>query len=338
MRDGLYVVSNPEGGIATFYPASTVLGAEPRRLIEADLSVLDRLRDGVAGLSDERYRADLAAGRCRPEWSWVAEAEGRVVARAVWWGLPDSDQPLALECLQVEQSATNKVSLAAALVRAGIAALTAGGLTAVPAYTLVLPADWRDRAAAAAAVEWRREVMASVGLTEELERLRFEWTDDSVTPAPTTRVVLSPEADDGVMLEVFRLVAGGSLDVETRRGVEARGAEEQAREDIAFYRSMPGERSWWRVAHTLDGELVGVAVPSRSAYGPNVGYLGVVPAQRGRGYVDDLLAEITRFHADRGATRVTGTTDVTNAPMAAAFARAAYRNTEVRLEFSSPSA
>ncbi|MFG3558636.1 GNAT family N-acetyltransferase [Micromonospora sp. NPDC047557] len=66
----------------------------------------------------------------------------------------------------------------------------------------------------------------------------------------------------------------------------------------------------------------------------NVGYLGVVPEFRGRGYVDEVLAEITRLHAANGESRITATTDMDNAPMAAAFGRAGYRNTEIRINLS----
>ena len=59
-----------------------------------------------------------------------------------------------------------------------------------------------------------------------------------------------------------------------------------------------------------------LTIPSRSADNASVSYLGVVPTHRGHG--DDLLAEITRQHADNGAPQITGTTDTTNAPMAAA--------------------
>jgi ribosomal protein S18 acetylase RimI-like enzyme len=83
--------------------------------------------------------------------------------------------------------------------------------------------------------------------------------------------------------------------------------------------------------------LVGFAIPSRSAYHPSVSYLGVLPRFRGRGFVDDLLAEITHIHAEAGAERITGTTDTTNAPMAAAFGRAGYRNTACRIVLSAPS-
>ncbi|MDX6431794.1 MAG: hypothetical protein QOE54_4160, partial [Streptosporangiaceae bacterium] len=112
--------------------------------------------------------------------------------------------------------------------------------------------------------------------------------------------------------------------------------ERQAREDMDLYRGMPGEREWWRLAYTADGELAGLAMPNHNAYGPIVGYLGIVPELRGHHYIDDILAEITRFHAANGAHRITATTDMTNLPMAAAFERAGYRNYEIRLVLSTP--
>ena len=62
----------------------------------------------------------------------------------------------------------------------------------------------------------------------------------------------------------------------------------------------------------MDGTLVGFAIPSATPYHRNVGYLGVVPELRGCRYVDDILCEITRFHAADGANRITATTDVPN--------------------------
>ena len=54
-------------------------------------------------------------------------------------------------------------------------------------------------------------------------------------------------------------------------------------------------------------------------------HIGVVPEQRGRGYVNDLLAEATADAADRGFTSIISDTDVLNAPMIAAFERAGHR-------------
>jgi RimJ/RimL family protein N-acetyltransferase len=129
-------------------------------------------------------------------------------------------------------------------------------------------------------------------------------------------------------------VAEGTLDFSTQQALLTMDPESQAREDVRDYRSMRGDRSWWRLAFDEQGELAGIALPSANDAGPVVGYLGVVPGHRGRGYVDDLLAEITRFHAGRGVQRITADTDMGNTPMARAFERAGYRNFAVRLVLS----
>ncbi|MEV4015449.1 GNAT family N-acetyltransferase [Nonomuraea angiospora] len=77
-----------------------------------------------------------------------------------------------------------------------------------------------------------------------------------------------------------------------------------------------------------------MAIPAATPYTVNVGYLGVVPEFRGRGYVNEMLAEIIRMHAANGESRITATTDVDNAPMAAAFWRAGYCDTEIRIRRS----
>ncbi|GAA3308769.1 hypothetical protein GCM10020295_71660 [Streptomyces cinereospinus] len=139
-----------------------------------------------------------------------------------------------------------------------------------------------------------------------------------------------------MFVALFRRVLDGTLDAASRAGAAALGAEAQARADVAFYRdSMPGERSWWRVAEDADGRTVGFALPSRNTGSHVVGYLGVLPERRGHGYVDDLLAEITRILAEEaGAEAVRADTDLTNRPMAAAFDRLGYRTFARRLVLS----
>ena len=54
----------------------------------------------------------------------------------------------------------------------------------------------------------------------------------------------------------------------------------------------------------------------------------MLPAQRGNGYIDDLLAEATRILAEQDVPRIRAATDVGNVPMARAFQRAGYVNFE----------
>jgi GNAT superfamily N-acetyltransferase len=284
----------------------------------------------------DHYLAGLAARHYRPEWTWVADEGGQILACAIWWGRSDADHPLALDSLDVRASVPGRTALAARLLAAGHDAFRAGGMPRPPRFGLNLPNDWRTDPAGARSLGWRRRAAAVAGLTDELERLRYEWTPGAGVPRLSRRLTFRAEPDDGAVLEAFRRIAVGSLDVTTRREVAALGADRQACEDMQTYLSLPGGRDWWRLAYTPDGALAGLAIPSRNESGPVVGYLGVVPELRGRGYIDDILAEITGFHAAAGAHRIVATTDITNVPMAAAFERAGYRNYGIQLVLSAP--
>ncbi len=310
-----------------------------RPTTDADLgSVLAcPVTDPVGLVPPARYRDELARRQYRPEWTWIAEEAGRILARAVWWGFGHAAHPVALDCVYADDSFPGRVALAAELIAAGQQALRPPHGAVPPRYEIGLPVGWRSDPAVAAALGWRRDAAARAGLSEELERIRFEWTPDAGLPRPSGRLVLRPEPDDGAFLGVFRQIAVGSLDVTTRREVAALGAGRQAREDMGIYLSMPGDRDWWRLAYTAaGGRLAGMILPNRNTYGAVVGYLGVVPGMRGRGYIDDLVAETTLFHAGRGEPRIMATTDTTNLPMAAAFERAGYRAYSARYVLSEP--
>ncbi|MFJ8045457.1 GNAT family N-acetyltransferase [Kitasatospora sp. NPDC096147] len=289
----------------------------------------------VGWIDAERYREELAERMYRPEWTWIAEQDGRVLARGLWWGRTDSEHPVALDCLWVHPSVADRAALGAALIRAALAAFAEQGAAELPLYNLTLPQHWRTDPDAVAAAGWREAAALDAGLTDVVERLRLEWTPVSGLPTASGRLHFT-EGTDEDFLDVFRRIAEGSLDAETRRNLTLIGAEATAREEVDFYLGCPGERSWWRLARTPDGAVAGLALPSATPYNRNVGYLGVVPELRGRGYVDEILTEITRVHAEAGAELITATTDTANAPMAAAFTRAGYRTTQTRLIWSAP--
>ena len=206
----------------------------------------------------------------------------------------------------------------------------------MPEYHLFLKPGWHGDSAVSAEVEWRRAAARSAGLTDEVERLRYEWTPDAGIEQSSARLLFSPELDDNVFLDAFRRVAVGSLDQDTRRGITRLGLDGQARETLACYRRMPGSRDWWRIAYTSDGNLVGFTIASANEDHPVIGYIGVVPELRGHGYAGDLLAEATRILAAHVAKRIRADTGTANLPMVATFERARYRRFGVRLVFSTP--
>lgn len=314
-----------------------------RPTVESDLDRFLPLivADPASDMTADTYKARLADGEYRPSWTWLAEdaSGGAPLALAIWWGDPDDAQPSALDGVFVHdsvRSTTDRTTLAAELLTAAHAAYARAGATVAPEYHFFLPGDWHDRPDTVAALAWRQGAARHAGLPASLERLRYEWTPQVGLPEPSGRVLFCAEPNDEVFVDLFRRVLAGTLDAASRKEAEHIGAEAQARGDVAFYRdTMLGDRSWWRVARTPDGEVVGFGLPSRNHAFPVVGYLGVLPDHRGHGYADEILAEITRILAsETDPERVRADTDLTNAPMAAAFERVGYRNNARRLVLS----
>ncbi|MEV0848546.1 GNAT family N-acetyltransferase [Streptomyces sp. NPDC049954] len=310
--------------------------------VPADLDGLLPLlhADPASSVTPGLYRERLARDQYREAHTWIARpAPGApALAVAVWWAGPEEALPAVLDAVCVAPAVgegPERVALAAALLTAGHAYFAGRGLDSAPEYHVFLPADWHARPEVAAALGWRREAARLAGLTVSVERLRYEWEASRGLPGPARRLRFHAEPDDEVFVDLFRRCLEGTLDAACAREAAELGAGEQARRDLAFYRdTMPGERSWWRVARDAAGEAVGFAVPSRNHECPVVGYLGVLPEYRGNGYADELLGEITRVLAEAGARRVRADTDLGNTPMAASFERTGYVSRSRRLVLS----
>ncbi|MFG2172580.1 GNAT family N-acetyltransferase [Streptomyces niveus] len=286
-----------------------------RQLTGSEAQLFRSLPDpGLVGraITGVEYRTVAEGGEYRPEWSWVALRDGTVVARAAWWAGPDDREPLLLNWFDV---APGEEEAGAELLRRAPWNVE---------YEVIAPAGWRDDPVLRAAVESRTDAAQAAGMKPLVERFYYRWTSDLGLPARPGRLEFRPEPDDDVIFGVLRRVHAGSLDAHARLAIEKSGLDLAAQEDLDFFRWCPSPREWWQLAYDPAGELVGIHVPAHNPAGPCVGFIGVVPEQRGHGYSYDLLAECTNMLAETGATFIAAATDQGNFPMAAQFARAGY--------------
>jgi GNAT superfamily N-acetyltransferase len=298
--------------------------------------------DPASRLTPDQYKARVQSRDYRPEWTWLAfdDANDHPVAVALWWGDPRGSLPGALDAVYVRESVSipGRVSLVTSLLRAAHEAYARAGSEHPPPYHVFLAADWRSRPDAVAALSWREEAARLAGLTASLARLSYEWTAEAGLPELSGSLVFEPEPDDEVFADVVGRVMTGTLDATSSKGANSVGALEQARREVEFYRTgMFGDRHWWRIARTPDGQVAGFGIPSQNSESPVIGYLGVLPEHRGHGYAREILAEITRILvAEAGASLIEADTDLANRPMAAAFEQAGYRNSAFHLVLSAP--
>jgi ribosomal protein S18 acetylase RimI-like enzyme len=261
---------------------------------------------------------DLVAKReYRPEWTWVAVCDDRVVARAAWWGGPDDTEPMTLDWFDFLDPEAGEALLRQAPFKAE--------------YCLALPANWRDDAETAAAAQARIDVALNVGMKPLVERCRYTWTRADGVPERPGRLEFRVEPDNEVIVEVLKKIQEGSLDAHKVADLKRLTPEEAAREELAGLLWFPAPRDWWRLAYTPEGDLVGITVPTRNHATAVVGFIGVVPEQRGHGYAYDLLVECTHLLVEEGMDQIAGDTDATNFPMAASFRKAGYPITQERV-------
>jgi len=269
---------------------------------------------------NEEVGDDLAAGRRRPEWLWVALRGDRVVARAGWWSRPGDQHPRLLDIFDIDGDADDAVRL----LRAALPAVVPAGATP-PEYAVFLPGDWRDDRQTRQGVDDRMGVLEGMGARLFVERLRLEWRPGTPIAELSGRLGFRPVRHPGELIDLMTLVLDGTLDAHSRddltRMTPRQTAEEQYRSEFERFAS-PHE--WWRIAMLPDGEPVGFVIPAHNGYNPIIAYLAVVPAHRGHGYVHDVLAAGTSLLAAQNVPRIRAATDVGNTPMAAAFARAGY--------------
>ncbi|MGW1881360.1 GNAT family N-acetyltransferase [Streptomyces sp. NPDC001970] len=284
-----------------------------RALSARDAHLFDTLPDPLA------VGRALARTTHRPEWKRVALREGRVVARAAWWGGPDDTTPVNLNWFDVAEGEEE----------AGTELLRTSPFQVE--YELILPPGWREDPAHRAAGEARLRAAKAAGMEVLVERFQYRWTLECGLPERPGRLEFRPEPDDGVILDVLRRIHTVTLDAHALRAIAEDGLDRAAQEELDFFHWCPSPREWWQLAYTPDGELVGLHVPAHNPSGPCVGFIGVVPEQRGRGYAYDLLAECTHFLAEQGAEFIAGATDQGNFPMAAHFAKAGHPVTQERI-------
>jgi len=274
----------------------------------------------LPGDRDHELAEDLTGGLRRPEWMWVALRGGRPVAKAAWWARPGHSEPYVLDVFDLDEEVPDRVDVGVRMLETAMAAVPR-----TPEYCRFVPPGWRGDPAVRGPVEERMSALERTGARLFVERLRLEWRRGTPVPAPRGRLRFRPAGPAEELISLMTGVLDGTLDAHGRADLTRMSAREAAvaqyEDELSGYRT---PREWWRIALLPDGEPVGFVIAARNAYHPIIAYIGVLPAHRGHGYVDDILAEGTRVLAAQDVPLIRASTDLGNVPMARAFARAGY--------------
>lgn len=309
----------------------TLITVRPIRSDEIDVFAAAG-NDSRHGHEVKQYLEEmLAKGSVRLEWCFLLEEAGQLRGRVAFWTLPKSEKPLAMVLLELPWDSEQYLSLGAGLLQKTLPAMHALGSDEI-GYVLDAPVSWPQWQAYP---EQRMRLLEQTGFRLQRETYRFEMqAQDASVSLPEGLLFRSlSEVGDAAFIEAIMRVSEHSLDSRIQAGREQDGAEAEARATLSDLQQMEYDSAWWQLAYTLDGELVGLVMPAVAPTFATIGYIGVVPEQRGRGYIDKLLQQGTATLAQAGAALIRADTDIHNIPMANAFKRAGYRQFATRRDY-----
>jgi len=172
-------------------------------------------------------------------------------------------------------------------------------------------------------------------MTTYYEKIPFVWEEPRPLVRVPNRLEFRPLDDVGraAFTEAVRRAMAGSLDSGDRKAVIELGAERAADNYVAAVKEDFDYRpEWWQLGFDGAGRLAGFIQPViYRGCGKNgleegtIYYIGVVPEQRGKRYVKDLLCKATRILQEVGVWRIFCDTDALNTPMIKAFKEVGYR-------------
>lgn len=265
-------------------------------------------------------QAEFEAGRSRPEWCFVAEQDDQFIARVVFAG---TDGEALMYALYLPWDSPEHTAIGERLVRESWQKLHTDGITHLEAFVNSMRQN----------VPEQRAFYRHIGLPEVQEKRRFTWKSTTPLPEYSDRLTYRTLAEmgDEAYIEAIRRATDGSFDRLDMIERERLGADAHARTYFQLLREgYLSQPEWWVLAYTPADELAGFVVPIKFTDNTagTIGYIGVMPEQRGHGYVHDLLAKAAHILANEGGmSTIVADTDQLNAPMIAAFERAGYEHT-----------
>lgn len=302
----------PTGDLARF----AALATDPARVAET-LAYLNTTID---------------AGSTKPEWCFAVEQGGEPIGRIALWSIPNGP-PADFVLFDLPWDRVDIDDLAAATLQAASDIMRKHGAKHA-AHMLDTPAQWP---------QWqthhsvRASVLAQAGFKPRRETMRFLLLPN--TPRPKVeRAALEfrnlTQVGNAVFKRAMTSVTRGTFDQMTANLVTEIGADAETEQSFTELQQVGFDPSWWELAYDAENHLIGLVMPTMlGRHMGTIGYIGVVPEQRGRGYIDTLLARATDTLLSLDIQQIRADTDVSNAPMAAAFTRAGYTNFATRREY-----
>ncbi|MDH3193043.1 MAG: GNAT family N-acetyltransferase [Acidimicrobiia bacterium] len=267
----------------------------------------------------EAIKALIDAGRAQPDWFYVGYLDGRPSMRIGYRTSPFLANPAHSGTLSetrlfaVGREGTEHTDE----YRAFIDATLPSGL---PDDVRLL--ETRLRESKHADAETRATQLEEIGFRCLMEKTGYVRSGGELPP-PRPGIHFKTVEDVGrdAFTRLIAIVGGDGLDREMAHYQSHMDIQHWAEEHVRYL----GDQNDLLMIGYLDGRPIGLVGLNDPGAEPYLSFIGVVPDQRGNGYVDDLVRHGTNVAIERGWNPLRAETDMGNLPMRRSFERCGYR-------------
>jgi RimJ/RimL family protein N-acetyltransferase len=286
----------------------------------------EQLREYAASLLEQRYT--------KPAWCVLALEESVPVARAAFWSPPGRAAPTDLvlidadwtdQALSAGRALLSRMHELAGQLGADALSHSVDSPPGTPQYQ-----ENEDA---------RIRLLTESGYQLLRDGLRWRYaaaTSPEAKHEPSLNYRALSEVGDDAFVDAIASTYAGTRDSWLTKNIEEHGLEGAARIDFRGLQEMEYRPEWWELAYNEDGALAGVVMAARNPSTAVIGYVGVVPEQRGRGLAPQLVRRGTERLLASGGDEIRGDCDLDNVAMVKAFERAGYEQFARRRTYQRP--
>ena len=285
-----------------------------RAMTPADLSPFVEMTESPdeAAMLSLTLNALFAEEKSRPEWLLVAEDHARSAGRVGFFDVVPASGEAKIMALQLDWEG-DYLGVGLPLLMAGFNQLRQDGMQRLERRVFSF---WDD-------APQQRELFAWVGMGLTQQKLAYSWQLDEQPDFEMGKSLTYRRFRDiGVeaFIDIVAQTLAGSLDRFHQRDLQQAGPEQAALDLVEQLLSLKHNHNWWQVGYDRTDELVGLVTPLLLAPAEgSIGYVGVVPEQRKKGFGQELLNYGGQLLQEAGIAEIYCDCDSQNEPMQAIF-------------------
>lgn len=301
-----------------------------KELTQSDVTRLP-LGNGAGSLLD-KFIFEFPADRTRPERCFVAEQNGETIG-VLGYRAPaahsNREQTPETMILFFLHCSSNYLEIGQALLEHSLVRLRTLGVSKVT-WNFDSADFWDEILRPHPYWQQQRELAHRVGMALLQEKINYQYHVYPTIPVGRASKLVYrtlQEVGKAVYIDAIRQVMQKTLDRNDAQLCHQLGPERAAQH---FFDNISDDMTYeprlWKLGYTSTDELLGLVAPLKM-WGDKgtLGYIGVVPEHRSKGYSIVLLQQGTADLAAEGIERIIADTDALNIPMQRTFEKMGYR-------------